>query len=282
MGKILNAEKYLSNDVLNLKTFNGVFFAVMGFMVLLCIAVWLIFRNKSEKAKTIFITAFCAFNVLVFFVYKIFLCNDTSYLEANGNGFNWFSELPLHLCNINMFLVPIGAITKKRGILGFAFIMAPFGAIMAMVAPCAGFSGYTLLLPRMLGFYLTHVLVFVGGVSLATLNIYRPKFKDLPRVFITLVIIGILMTGVNLLIRKYTSCDFANYFFTMDPDGAPILVQCYSLVKIPFVYLLPATPILLVYMAVICSGFKIADKISTKKNTKIDAEEQTKETVSAK
>ncbi len=278
MEKILNAEKYLSGDVLRLETFNGVFFGVIGFGVLLTVLFWLVFKNKSEKTKATFITVLCAFNILVFFVYKFFLWKDTSYAAATGgNGFNWFSELPLHLCNINMFLIPIGALTKKRGILGFSFFMATFGALMAILFPCDGFSGYTLLLPRMIGFYLTHILIFVSAASLATLNIYRPKFNDLPSMGITLAILGIGATGVNILIRELGLCSFVNYFYTMGPDGISILEFFWKFVKIPFVYLIPAVPILVVYVSVICGGFLIGEKTKNSKNKQNNENTETEE-----
>ncbi len=264
-----------------LKTYNSTYLYMVAITIALIVAFWLIFRKKSDFAKRFFIIAFCAVNIIIFFVYKYYLSIDTQYLEASGTGFNWFNELPLQLCNINMFLIPIGVLTNKRGIMGFSFFMAPFGAMMALLFPEPAFNGYSIFMPRMLGFYITHVFVFIGGITLSTLGFFRPHFRDLPKVGLTLGILGITITGVNFLFRALGLCDFTNYFFTMGPNGVSILEFFYGLVKIPFIYLIPATPILLVYFSVICLLFLFFEK-KFFKNEITDEKTGEKETVTTK
>ena len=107
-----------------IKPFNGTYFICWCIAVLAMIVIPLLLKNKSEKAKKTFLVGLCVVNIIVFFVYKGFLSVDRDFLakaEIEG-GFNWFNELPLQLCNINMFLIPIGLLTKKRGILGFSCV----------------------------------------------------------------------------------------------------------------------------------------------------------------
>jgi len=250
--------------MLELKTFNALFFALVGITV---VFIWLfthLLKDKSDKTKTLFLTVFCVANIILFFVYKFLLSRDTSFLEASENGFNWFNELPLQLCNINMFLIPLGALTKNRGIMGFSFFMAPFGAIMAILCPEPAFNGYSILLSRMWGFYLTHFMIIISGLLLRTLKLYKPEIKDLPKVFLTIAILGGVITGVNYLIRGLGLCGFANYFFTMGDGGIGLLAFFWNLVKVPYFYLIPAFPILLAYMTIVCGVEIIMGKISEK------------------
>ena len=146
----------------------------------------------------------CAWsNIIGFFVYKGFLSADVQFLQVSGlDKFNWFNELPLQLCNINMFvLIPIGILTRRRSLLGFAFFVAPLAALMALVFPEAPFFGYSLWLPRMLGFYVTHILIIVCGLSLVTLGFYRPGFRDIPGIAGTFLLLGIGALAVNFLLR---------------------------------------------------------------------------------
>ena len=53
------------------------------------------------------------------------------------NGFNIFNELPLHLCNINLFLIPLGVWKRNRSIMGFSFFVAPLGLSLIHIS----FSG---------------------------------------------------------------------------------------------------------------------------------------------
>ena len=164
-----------------IRPFNAGFFLLMAVMIGAIVLLWALLRGRSEQRREAVLIALCVVNIIGFFVYKGFLSGDAQFLQVSGlDKFNWFNELPLQLCNINMFLIPIGVLTRRRSLLGFAFFVAPLGALMALVFPEAAFSGYSLWLPRMLGYYITHMLILICGFSLTTLGFYRPRLKDLP------------------------------------------------------------------------------------------------------
>ena len=166
----------------------------------------------------------------------------------------------MQLCNINMFLIPIGILTKRRSLLGFAFFVAPLAALMALVFPEAPFVGYSLWLPRMLGFYATHILIIVCGLSLVTLGFYRPQFRDIPGIAGTFFLLGIGALAVNFLLR-HTVCPLANYFFVYGGDvDISILNLFWKWLPVPFLYELPALVILVGYMALICRLFSAWDR----------------------
>ncbi len=264
-----------------IKPGNGVFYICWLLCILSLVLIWVIFKNKSEKVKKTFITVLCSVLVVVFFVYKIFLSMDKQFLTTYDpplERFNWFNELPLQLCNINMFLIPIGVLLNKRSILGFAFFLAPLGATMALFFPEAGFVGYPVFMPRVIGFYLTHFLIVIAGISLAILDFYRPKLKDFPGIFATLSILALVIHGVNYIFRVTGLCTISNYFFTFDDVGISILALFHRFIKIPFLYLLPSFLILGVYMGIVSLGFFIGD-LCRKKRKKSTLNVVTKEKV---
>ena len=119
----------------------------------------------------------CSVMIVLFFLYKIALSLDAEFLVINGiEKFDWWSELPLQLCNINMFLILYAVIFDKKSIMGFAFFVAPLGAFMAITFPEPAFTGSSIFLLRNLGFYITHGLIMVAGVSLCTLG-FSTKVK---------------------------------------------------------------------------------------------------------
>ena len=66
-------------------------------------------------------------NLALFAGYKLSLSMDAAYVRAYyPNGFNIFNELPLHLCNINLFLIPLGVWKRNRSIMGFSFFVIRF------------------------------------------------------------------------------------------------------------------------------------------------------------
>ena len=251
-----------------MRTFNPLFFATFAAFIALLVIVSLLLRKRSEKTRSIILIAACIVTFVGFFIYKYFLSIDAEYdklvIETRG-GFSWWAELPLQLCNINMILIPIGVATKSRGIKSFSFFMAPLGALMALLSPAVGFDGYSIFLPRMLGFYGTHFMIIIEGLALCTFGFYRPKFRDFPRAILTLLILLVVVTGINLLLIKTGLYDRANYFFTMEHEGVSILKLFWSWIPVPVLYLLPGAVILLTYMSLVTLPFAIADKVKKKK-----------------
>ena len=245
------------------ETFNLLFFAVFAAFLALLIVASLILKKRSEKAKRAVVVVVSLLTLIGYFVYKYLLSLDTAYdaITQNMGGFNWWGELPLQLCNINLILIPIAVLSMKKPLLSFCFYIAPLGALMAILMPQNGFSGYSLLLPRMLGFYGTHFMIVILGLSIVTFGLYRPKFKDIPLTVLALVIIALIVFGVNLLLRATGLHAKANYFFLMEPEGISILELFRKWIPIPFLYMLPSFVILVPYMALYAFGFWIADRI---------------------
>ena len=196
--------------------FNGVFFACFALFLLLLVLAGVCLRGKSERTKkTVLVTA-CVLTLLGFFVYKYFLSIDAEFNEATASmgGFNWWGELPLQLCNINMILIPIAVLTNRRALMSFCFFVGPLGALMALVMPGMGFDGYPILLPRMLGYYGTHFMIIIEALALAVFGLYRPRFRDLPGTVLALVLISLAVFGFNVFLRATGLHPKANYFFS--------------------------------------------------------------------
>lgn len=251
-----------------MRTFNPLFFTCFAFFIALLVIASLILKKRSEKTRRIVLIVACLVTFVGFFIYKFFLSIDTEYdklvIETRG-GFTWWAELPLQLCNINMMLIPIAVATKSRPLMSFGFFMAPLGALMALLSPAVGFDGYSIWLPRMLGFYGTHFMIIIEGLALATFGLYRPKFRDFPKTILTIVILMLLITGINLLLIKCHIYERANYFFTMEHEGISILKLFWSWIPVPVLYLLPGAVILVAYMSLVTAPFAIADAVKKKK-----------------
>lgn len=243
-----------------IKPFNFVYIMMWAVTLTVVVLVWALTRNCGEKKKKKILIGMSIANIILFFVYKLLMSVDPGFAEASGiDKFNWFNELPLQLCNINMFLIPLGLLTKKRSILGFSFFLAPLGAAMALLFPDLAFVGYSILLPRIIGFYLTHMMIFICGISLATMGFYRPVPHDIPGISATVIIIAACAFGIDIILRS-TVCSFANYFFVCDPAGISLLSLFWSWIPIPFVYELPAIGIFVVYAAIVCIIFRFIGK----------------------
>ena len=251
-----------ASDFWIMRPFNRLFLLVFGFFIAVLVIAAVIMRKKSDRAKRLTLCAACFLTLIGFFVYKYFLSRDAEFnvLTASMGGFNWWGELPLQLCNINMLMIPAAVLTKKRPLLGFCFFVGPLGAMMALCMPTTGFSGYSLLLPRMLGFYGTHFMIVIEALSIVTLGLYRPRFRDIIPTLGTILCIAFVIFGINMLLRWSGLHPKANYFYAVETEGNAVLELFYRLLPYPFLYLLPCSLILTAYMAVITAGFVLAEK----------------------
>lgn len=251
-----------------IRPFNAVWCIFMLLLISAVAFIYFLLHNSSESKKKWFIVGLCVFNIVLFFAYKGALSVDREFLAvSNIKKFNWFNELPLQLCNINMFLIPIGVLTNKRSIMGFSFFLAPLGALMAFIFPEPAFVGYSLLLPRMIGYYFTHAFLFAGGLSLATLGFYRPRFSDFSGITVTFVIVSMMAHGINFLLRL-SLCTYANYFYTYGADIS-ILNLFWKWIPIPYIYELPSLVIMFSYMGAITLVFRICETRKQKNEVKM-------------
>ena len=126
-----------------IRPFNTVFLLTFAAFLVLLAAASLLLRKKSEDTKKTVLVAACLVTLTGFFFYKYFLSQDADFnvITAPMGGFNWWGELPLQLCNINMILIPIAVLRKSRPLMAFGFFLGPLGALMALVMPGNGFEG---------------------------------------------------------------------------------------------------------------------------------------------
>ena len=262
------------SDFWIMRPFGPLFFLVFAVFLLILTAASLLLRGKSGRTKALVIAVTCWITLLGFFAYKYALYVDADYhiITAGMGGFNWWGELPLHLCNINLLLIPIAVLTGKRPLLSFCFFVGPLGALMALIMPGNGFDGYSLLLPRMLGYYGTHFVIVIAALAIGTFGLYRPRFRDLPPMVLTLLAVALVVFGINLLLRASGLHPKANYFYSVETEGNPLLELFFRFIPFPFLYLLPSTLIIALYSSLITLGFSLADRVKAKTREKAPAD----------
>ena len=133
-------------------------------------------------------------------------------------------------------------------------------ALMALIMPGNGFSGYSLLLPRMLGYYGTHFMIMIEGLAIGTFKLFRPRFKDIPGTLLMGLIILACVMVINLLLRVTKLHPKANYFFALETEGNPVLNIFHQWIPVPGLYLIPAFAIIGIYMFIVTCFFALGDK----------------------
>ncbi len=266
----------LNSDFWIMEPLNALFCAVFAAFLILLIVVSLLLRGKSLKTRGNVLIAACVLTVIGFIVYKYHLSQDAEFnvITAATGGFNWWGELPLQLCNINMLMIPFAVRRKSRPLMCFSFFLGPLGALMALLMPGTGFSGYSLLLPRMLGYYGTHFMIVMEGLALVTFGLFRPRLRDLPRAVAAAVLIAGLIFVFNMILRFSGLHPHANYFFSVETEGNFLLELFHNWLPYPFLYLLPCIGILAAYMLIVTIPFEIAAHRRAKADPQGEREER--------
>ncbi len=238
-------------DFFYLKPFNLLFFILIACAVGLSFLLGKIMKGKSRDFRRNFLKIMYSCVFVFFFVYKYWLSKDAEYsnlcYEAGFGAFSWGKELPLQLCNINIWLMILAVIFDKPILYGFVFYIASLGAFMPMVAPALGFYGYSFLLPRMLGYWITHLAVFMESFLMAQSGLYKPKYRDVPLVAAMLVGVTFIIFCYDLVVSKTGLCPNVNYFYALGTEGNPVLNIMWNIVPVPFVYLLLGLAVLVPY-----------------------------------
>ena len=253
----------MTDDFWIMRPFNKLFNGVFICFILILIIASVLLRNKSESTKQMTLVIACICTMIGFVVYKYYLSLDKEFniITADMGGFNWWGELPLQLCNINMLLIPVAVMTKNRALSSFSFFVGPLGAMMALMMPSAGFSGYSIFLPRMLGYYGTHFMIVIEGLALVTFGLFKPRLSDLPRAILTVIIIAFVVFLFNLFLRWTGLFPKANYFFSVETEGNFLLEMFHKWIPVPFLYLLPSIVILGAYMLIITIPFELIERL---------------------
>ena len=84
---------------------------------------------------------------------------------------------------------------------------------------------------------------------------------------LALFVIALVVFGINMLLRATGLHPKANYFFSVETEGNPLLELFYSWLPWPFLFLLPSIVIVAVYAGVITAGFALADRLRGKKRS---------------
>ena len=107
--------------------FRGLHLLLLLLTAAAALLVFFLLRGKPGAWRAQFLIGVCFFNLALFAGYKLSLSMDAAYIRAYyPNGFSIFNELPLHLCNINLFLIPLGVWKRNRSIMGFSFFVIRF------------------------------------------------------------------------------------------------------------------------------------------------------------
>lgn len=158
--------------------YNARHIIVLVLTVALCIALTLIFKNKSQKAKQTLLYVFGG--IFLFFeitsrIVDLATTNSLTFLKVLE------IILPLHICSVMVWVIIIAIFTKKQFLFNFACIGGLIATLAFLLYPAVGlnrvYMSFTCLystISHMLGFICCILLMTLGVAKFEPKKIWQP------------------------------------------------------------------------------------------------------------
>lgn len=169
------------------------------------------------------------FNAIYFFIYKYFIFKDETFYQSQFNcEFNWYNELPLELCNIILFGTLIFTFTLNKYLLIFIFYYSFIAGAISFSMPMEGFLNRSIFDKITFGYFYTHTMVFLSGITMFIQKIYVPSINDIPYIFLMSFVLMLVLSEVSRFLRKYKFNEVANYCFSYYHGDYEVLKKVYG------------------------------------------------------
>jgi len=180
----------------------------LGLVSAACLAVWLLRQQFSERGRRIARWGFLAL---------IYLCEGSWQVWMLATG-QWTVQgmLPLWLCSITSWTMPLLLICRSRRYYEWAYFMGILGAAMALLTPDLmnyGFPHY-----RFIEFFTLHGTIIVAVVYMTVVEGFRPTWRSFPRVFLWFNALWLFDGMINQWIGS-------NYLYTRGKLPTPSLLD---------------------------------------------------------
>lgn len=232
--------------------YNARHIIVLIIVAVLVIALTLIFRNKSEKAKRILFYIFGA----------IFLFFEISSRIVNlciASDYTWESVLkillPMHICSVMVWVFIVAIFSKKQFLIDFSVIGGIIATLAFLLYPAVGlnrvYMSFTCIYSTV-----SHMLGFVCCVLLMTLGFAKFEFKKIWQPILCLIIMFSWGALLNFVI--FPGSDYM--YMVNDPLE----------LNLNFPYQILYSIIILIYTCVYYIVYTIIQKIKNRKNKPLE------------
>jgi uncharacterized membrane protein YwaF len=214
--------------------------AIVGFLL-----VFLGLRRRSDRTKIKVLYFLCVVNFLAY-------ASNIYYLYKRGD--NILILLPIQLCEIAVFLIPLALLLKKRVLYDFIFYVCALGALIALIIPSDDYIGEAWSLMT-ISFFVFHSIIVGIPLLLAGWGFYHPAptVKSVARLSAAIFVLALFSHILNLAFGKWFGVK-TDYFFTIikySAPGNPVFELFSRLIPVDLLYLLPGLPILWVYIPLV-------------------------------
>lgn len=148
------------------------YFFFILFAVGITVGLYFLFKNKSLKAKKIFIISVLFFNLALHFIKILFPPYSTNI--AFGLENLWF----INICAVSVLTFPFLFLSKSQTAKDWMFYIGLISGFLAVVYPTEAL-GKAVLTLDLWRFYICHIIIIVIPLLMVLWGVHRPNYKNI-------------------------------------------------------------------------------------------------------
>lgn len=169
---------------------------VLALTFILTLAVYFIFRNKSDKAKNILFKCFG-----FFFLFWEISTRIVNLIIAEGLTFEKILEilLPMHICSVMVWIFIIAIFSKNQVLINFGAIGGILATIAFLLYPAVGLHQVYINFTNLYSIT-SHMVGFICSISLISLGKTKFEMKKIWQTYLCVALMFCWGAVVNFLI----------------------------------------------------------------------------------
>lgn len=216
--------------------------------IIIGIILFLAIKHSSEKIQNVII-----YTLVGICTSGIFFLHATKYgttLDLKNLLIQMFQ-----VCNFNFILLPLCLFKKNELARQYLFFFSMPMALSTFVSYPSDVENSMWYSIVCLTFWINHFLIALMPILMIASKRFKPRKE-----YVSKVVICVFIYFLVAFIANYTLNGFAiegahNHSYTMGPDGIMLLEPLYKLIQVPFIYLFPVAPVLLLFYWIITKIF---------------------------
>lgn len=212
---------------------------LMAIMIVLAVVIGSRMRRRTDRQRTC-VLVWAAILIDAFEIFKIVIMG----LRADAPDW-WTSELPLFLCSIQLFTIPLAAFSKGRvreAALDFVSIFGLLGAFLGTYAAAQNYNAYPVLSMDNVFSGITHAISGFTALYIMVAGMASMKRRNIGITY------GILIFFCAAAMIANKALDY-NYMFLRRGDGTPYDLVYNIVGGSPVLYPMMVIVLFLVYIA---------------------------------
>jgi len=224
--------------------------------VILCAILIVVIVKSSERIQNCIITTISLMAVFgIFFLHGTHYFTDLDFLNLVKQMFQ--------VCNFNFILIPLALFKRNELARQYLFYFSMPAALSTFVTYPSDVQNSMWYSIVTLTFWVNHLFIALVPILLVASKRFKPRINYVHKVIICIILYFGAAFLANYAINGWNIVGESNLSYTMEAGSIMILKPLFKLIPIPYVYLLPIVPALVLIYYLIALVFKKYKLIGT-------------------